>query len=226
MRVDPIPDNAAAALPIFPLPDVILLPGGDLPLNIFEPRYIAMVRDALAGNRMIGMIQPCPRVTGEGGTVCCAAKPFYNVGCAGRISSFEELKDGRFLITLHGVSRFELETHTLTSAGYYQAKVDFKKYADDLREPNALPECMTRHCLIEKFQEYLERQELHVDWDLADAIPDHRFYTLLAMICPFTAAEKQALLEANTFEERCRMMKCMMEIACAEDNIPTQEFPC
>lgn len=211
-------------LPIFPLPEVILLPGGDLPLNIFEPRYLAMVRDAMAGDRLIGMIQPYERATID---IAERQAPFYKIGCTGRISSFEELKDGRFLINLHGVSRFELLSHDMTEDGYYQAQVDITNYTDDLRDPEALPECMTRQCLMEKFQEYLEKQELHVDWDMADAIPDHRFYTLLAMICPFTSAEKQALLEAQSFEDRCRMMKCLMEIACAEDvHGAASDLPC
>lgn len=226
MTYDNIPLNETVTFPIFPLPDVILLPGGDLPLNIFEPRYIAMVREALTGDRLIGMIQPYSRTMLDSDQDE-DSPAFYSVGCAGRISSFDELKDGRFLINLHGVSRFELLSHNLTQSGYYQAKVDFKKFIDDLQDPDPLPECMTRQCLMEKFQEYLERQDLHVDWDMADAIPDQRFYTLLAMICPFTSAEKQALLQAPNFEERCRMMKCLMEIACAEDqNFPPQELPC
>lgn len=223
MTAETIPHSMLAKLPIFPLPEVILLPGGDLPLNIFEPRYIAMVRQALAGDRLIGMIQPCARHKAEQ----CTDSLFYKIGCAGRISSFEETKDGRYLINLHGISRFELHSYQLQDDGFYQAEVDFQKFADDLKDPDPLPECMTRHCLVQKFQEYLERQDLHVDWDMADAIPDHRFYTLLAMICPFSAAEKQALLEASNFEERCRMMKCLMEIACAETpSAPKQELPC
>lgn len=221
-----VPPHAPVSIPIFPLPDVILLPDGDLPLNIFEPRYIAMVRHALAGDRLIGMIQPFPRTTIEIEQEQ-QVSPFYRIGCAGRISSFDELKDGRFLINLQGVSRFELLSHDMTADGYYQAQVDFKQFIGDLHDPDPLPECMTRQCLMDKFQEYLQRQGLHVDWDMADAIPDHRFYTLLAMICPFTSAEKQALLEAKNFEERCRMMKCMMEIACAEEHHPpSPEFPC
>lgn len=211
------------SLPIFPLAGVLLLPGGDLPLNIFEPRYVAMTKAALAGDRLIGMIQPC----------ACPDKypeknrPFYAVGCAGRISSFEEMPDGRFLINLHGIARFNLISHELQEGGYRQAHVDFTPYTEDFREPDALPECLTRPGMIEKLQDYLGREGLSIDWDLAQHIPDYRFYTLLAMICPFTPAEKQALLEAQTFEERCRMMRCLMDIACAEEEgRHSMENPC
>lgn len=210
-------------LPIFPLGGVLLLPGGDLPLNIFEPRYVAMTKAALAGDRLIGMIQPCscPDKVSQG------ARPFYNVGCAGRISSFEETSDGRFLINLHGVARFEILSHRLCEQGYREAEVSFQHYANDFQDPEPLPEEMTRPGMVEKMRDYLGKEGLSIDWDLADQIPDHRFYTLLAMICPFTSVEKQALLEAETFKDRCKMMKCLMAIACAEkeDRNP-MDHPC
>ena len=211
------------SLPIFPLSGVLLLPGGDLPLNIFEPRYVAMIKAALAGDRLIGMIQPCtcPEKFPE------ANRPFYAVGCAGRISSFEETSDGRFLINLHGIARFELLSHKLQESGYREAEVDFNNYVEDFREPEELPECLTRPSMIGKLRDYLGREGLSVDWDLAQNIPDYRFYTLLAMICPFTPPEKQALLEAPTFEQRCHMMKCLMDIACAEEEgRNSMEHPC
>lgn len=223
MTSDPSFQQQPDCLPIFPLSGVLLLPGGDLPLNIFEPRYVAMVKAALAGDRMIGMIQPCacPHKFPE------ANRPFYAVGCAGRISSFEETPDGRFLVNLHGVARFELVSHELKESGYRQAKVDFSKFADDFREPAPLPDCLTRPEMVRNLRDYLDREGLSIDWDLAEHIPDYRFYTLLAMICPFTPPEKQALLEAGCFEQRCRMMKCLMDIACAEEEgRPSMERPC
>lgn len=218
-----MPEDMPVTLPIFPLEGAVLLPGGDLPLNIFEPRYVEMIKAALAGDRLIGMIQPCncPDKVGA------AVRPFYMTGCAGRISSFEETKDGRFLINLHGLARFTLVSHRLLEKGYREAQVDFKQYANDFREPAPLPDCLTRPTLVDKLQDYLSREGLSVDWDAAQHIPDHRFYTLLAMICPFTAAEKQALLEAESFEDRCQMMKCLMDIACAEEEgRPCTERPC
>jgi len=215
-------DQMPELLKLFPLEGAVLLPGGDLPLNIFEPRYLAMVRAAMKSDQMIGMIQPCPCQD----KMPSAVRPFYSVGCAGKISSIEETPDGRFVINLIGIARFEILSHALNENGYREAQVDFRKYAHDFKEPKPLPECMTRSCLIEKFQQYLARHDMMVDWDQAAQIPDHRFYTLLAMICPFSAAEKQALLEAEDFEARCRLMKCMMDIACAEETLPPAEHLC
>lgn len=211
-----------SAIPLFPLEGVILLPGGDLPLNIFEPRYLAMVRAAMQSDQLIGMIQPCPCAD----KMEAAVRPFYQVGSAGKIVAIEETHDGRFLISLVGISRFNLVSHHLTDQGYRIGQVDFSAYAGDFHEPEALPACMTRACLVEKFEKYLAHHDMQVDWELASHIPDHRFYTFLAMICPFSAAEKQALLEAPDFEARCRMMKCMMDIACAEETLPPHERPC
>lgn len=169
-----------AELPIFPLEGVLLLPGGDLPLNIFEPRYLEMTKAALAGDRMIGMIQPCPcpHKMEEG------ARPFYTVGCVGRISEMEETSDGRLLINLHGVSRFHLVSHRLHDKGYRIGMVDFAAYEKDLSRPAPLPRMFDAQLLIDHLKEYLRKEELYLDWDLADQVPDHRFYTLLAMVLP------------------------------------------
>ncbi len=218
MKLQALPEM----LPIFPLEGALLLPQGDLPLNIFEPRYVAMVKTAIAGDRLIGMVQPCPCPE----KMTDGARPFYHVGCVGRISAFEETPDGRFLINLHGVARFEILEHELTAEGYRKARVDFAAFADDLSEPQPLPECLTRSCLVEKIQEYLSNEGLFLDWDLAAHVPDQRFYTLLAMVCPFTPAEKQALLEAPDFEARCRLMKCLLDMACAEENANVKPTEC
>jgi Lon protease-like protein len=202
-----------STLSIFPLEGALLLPHGELPLNIFEPRYLAMVRTAIAGDRLIGMVQPCPCPD----KIVAGARPFYEVGCAGRISSFEETADGRFLITLRGLARFRISAHELHAEGYRLATVDFADFAGDLAPPQPLPECLVRSTLIEKIEEYMENEGLSLDWDLAAKVPDQRFYTLLEMVCPFTPAEKQALLEAPNFEERCRLMKCLLDMACAEE---------
>ncbi len=213
MVIASIPENMQVTLPIFPLEGALLLPDGELPLNIFEPRYIAMVNAAMAGDRLIGMIQPCK---------CSekfpeAVRPFYRVGCIGRITSFEETKDHRFLIRLHGVARFALLSHGLHEDGYRMAQVTCQEFAGDFREPAPLPECLARSCLVEKLQNYLRKEGLHVDWSIADHVPDARFYTLLAMVCPFSPSEKQALLEAPNLEERCRLLKSLLDISCAEE---------
>ena len=220
---DTIPQKPLpSTLPIFPLEGALLLPGGDLPLNIFEPRYLEMTRAALAGDRLIGMIQPCPCPD----KMEQGARPYYNVGCVGRISEVEETGDGRLLITLHGVSRFQLQSHHLHDNGYRVGDVDFGSFTHDLATPNPLPECLTRSCLVDYLKEYLQKEGLYLDWDLADQVPDHRFYTLLAMVCPFSSAEKQALLEAPNFEERCQLLKSLLELACAEKGNQPKELQC
>lgn len=181
-------------------------------MNVFEPRYLAMVRAALGGDRVIGMIQPCPCPD----KAVPGAAPFYAVGCMGRISAFEETDDGRFLINLRGVSRFRILDHALMPDGYRMARVDFSDYATDVTPSPELPSCLARSCLMEKIKTYLEQEGLYLDWDAAAHVPDNRLYTLLAMVCPFSPAEKQAMLEAGNFEERCQLMKTMLEMACAE----------
>lgn len=215
-------DGLTTTIPIFPLEGVLLLPGGDLPLNIFEPRYLAMTKAALAGDRLIGIIQPCPCSE----KMAPGARPYYEIGCVGRISSLEETPDGRLLINLHGISRFHLVGHKLNEDGYRMAHVNFEGFENDQRELENLPECLTRCELIDKLKEYLTREGLYLDWDLADQVPDHRFYTLLAMVCPFSPAEKQALLEAPDMKERCRMLKSLLELACAETQNASRDLPC
>ena len=209
-------------IPLFPLEGVLLLPGGDLPLVIFEPRYLAMVRMVMQSHEMIGMIQPCQCPE----KISIGARPFYQVGCAGKISSIEETGDGRFLINLCGVARFTLLNHSLTDQGYRLAEVSYQDYAGDFLDPQPLPAGMSRACLTRKLNDYLMRHDMHVDWDQAAHIPDHRFYTLLAMICPFSSVEKQALLEAPDFEQRCQIMKSLMAMACAEETLSGSEHLC
>lgn len=206
-------------VPLFPLAGALLLPNGDLPLNIFEPRYIAMTKAAMAGDRLIGMIQPCACPD----KMPSNTRPYYQVGCVGRITAFEETKDGRFLITLHGLARFHLQSYSQHEDGYIIGAADTTRFADDFSEPKPLPECLARPCLIEKLQPYLAKEGLYLDWSMADHVPDSRFYTLLAMVCPFEAAEKQALLEAECFEERCRLLISLLAISCAQ---PATERQC
>lgn len=209
-----VPENTLMTLPIFPLEGALLLPDGELPLHIFEPRYVAMTKAALAGDRLIGMIQPCkcPEKFPEN------VRPYYRVGCIGRIVSYEETAEKHFNLTLQGVARFTLLSHELHEDGYRLAQVTCDGFPEDFREPAPLPECLARPTLIEKLQTYLHKEGLYVDWSIADQVPDARFYTLLAMVCPFKAPEKQALLEAPTFEERCRLLKSLLDISCAEDH--------
>jgi len=196
-----------ATLAVFPLPGAILLPGGKLPLNIFEPRYLDMVRDAMSGERLIGMIQPRTTETDP--------PSLFDVGCVGRITSFTETEDGRYLITLTGLSRFKLVEEMATTTAYRMVVPDFSPYADD-RQGEGGTAGVDRESLEVSLQRYLDRRGLGADWDAVRAAPLDVLVNSLAMICPFGIPEKQALLEAVSLSERAKTMVALMEFAIAE----------
>ena len=199
-------DDLPHVIPLFPLPGVMLLPRGRLPLNIFEPRYLQMIQDAMASHRMIGMIQPAdPRARLD-------APEVYPVGCAGRITSFSETPDNRFLITLTGVCRFaiarELEMDGLL---YRRVRADYGRFAADLPEP--APLVVDRDRLLPALRSYFERHGLTADWGAIDRADDEALVTCLAMACPFEPGEKQALLECTDESKRADMMQALFEFA-------------
>lgn len=194
-----------AIIPIFPLTGVLLLPRGRLPLNIFEPRYLAMTRDALAGERLIGMVQPSdPAAVGNN-------PPVYPTGCAGRITSFTETDDGRFLITLTGISRFRIREELPLVEGYRRVVPDWDAFARDLgneEEPG-----FERERLMRGLKGYFQHHQISADWDAINAVSGERLVTSIAMICPFDPSEKQALLEAPGLAERARLLTAIVEMA-------------
>jgi len=215
MRVSPprtfadLPD----AIAVFPLPGILLLPRGRLPLNIFEPRYLAMTLDALADRqRLIGMIQPI-----DPGVVATAPEPrppaLHATGCAGRISSFSETDDGRYLITLTGVCRFNVVEEIATTGGYRRVVADFSAWAADLADESDAP--FDRSRLMAGLNAYFAASEISADMQAIAATPNARLVTTLAMICPFDPQEKQALLEARTVPERARLLMALMDMAAA-----------
>lgn len=201
-------DQLPTTVPIFPLTGVLLLPRGRLPLNIFEPRYLAMVRDALAGQRLIGMVQPLEPNDP-------AAEPaVFPVGCAGKITSFSETDDGRFLITLTGVSRFRIVDEMPRLTPYRQVVADFDSYREDLTPPTDAEE-VNRRRLAPALKSYLELHGLAADWQAIEQAPAETLINALAMICPFSPAEKQALLEAGDIACRAETMIALLEMALA-----------
>ena len=194
-----------AILPIFPLTGVLQLPRGRLPLNIFEPRYLAMTRDALAGERLIGMVQPSdPTASGSNPTV-------YPTGCAGRITSFSETDDGRFLITLTGTSRFRIREELPMLEGYRRVVPDWHEFARDLgneEEPG-----FDRERLLRGLKGYFQQHQISADWDAITSVSGDRLVSSIAMICPFDPSEKQALLEAPDLAERARLLTAIVEMA-------------
>jgi uncharacterized protein len=192
-------------LPIFPLTGVLLLPRGRLPLNIFEPRYLAMTRDALAGERLIGMVQPSdPGVAAEN-------PPVYPTGCAGRITSFSETDDGRFLITLTGISRFRIREELPLLEGYRRVVPEWREFARDLASDDE--PAFDRDRLLRGLRAYFQHQKIEADWDAITSVPGERLVTSIAMICPFEPSEKQALLEAPDLDERARLLTAIVEMA-------------
>jgi Lon protease-like protein len=195
------------AVPVFPLIGGILLPRALLPLNIFEPRYLAMVRDAMAAtgaaHRIIGMVQP--RARDE-------PPPLYEVGCLGRITDYRETDDGRILITLTGLSRFRIQAELERTTPYRQVMADYLGFQQDRAEPDPLS-ATARAALEEVLKTYLDTQGLSADWEAVRAADDESLVTTLACVCPFDPAEKQALLEAPDLQQRASTLTALMTFA-------------
>ncbi|GAB0116797.1 LON peptidase substrate-binding domain-containing protein [Acidisoma sp. 7E03] len=184
------------AIAVFPLPGALLLPGGRLPLNIFEPRYLAMVETAMAEGRLFGMIQPdARRPEGPQGP------GLFSVGCLGRITSFAETEDGRLVISLLGLIRFRVVEELEMQRGFRRLQVDYAPFQEDLQPPTE-PWALDREPLLSALRGYFDRQGLSADWDAIAALDDEALVTALCMICPFSPSEKQALLEAETVPRR------------------------
>lgn len=194
-----------STIPVFPLSGVLLLPRGTLPLNIFEPRYLAMTEDALAtSDRLIGMIQPTEPERAE------KAPALYSIGCAGRIASFSETEDGRYLITLAGICRFSLFEEIATMRGYRRIVPDFARWQADLDE--AARVAIERERLLAALKSYFARNGMSADWNAINDSPDDRLVTTLSMFCPFEPQEKQALLECETLAERSAALIALLEM--------------
>jgi hypothetical protein len=197
--------------PVFPLRGCLLLPGGNLPLNIFEPRYLAMVRDAMRTDRVIGMVQPRHESDRE------PLPALFRTGCAGRISSFDEAEDGRYLITLTGLCRFDIARELAVSTPYRQVEADYGPWRCDL-QPCAPPGEM-KGALLAVLRQYLTRHGIVAEWPTLEKAPLRVLITSLAMICPFAASEKQALLEAADLERQGRLLVALMRMEAAPSGV-------
>ena len=193
------------AVPIFPLAGVLLLPFGRLPLNIFEPRYLAMVRHALATDWLIGMVQPRDAKDP-------ASEPdVYRVACAGRLTRVEETEDGRYLIMLSGLCRFDIEAELPLQSGFRRARAAWGRFADDFRRPDA--DAASRERLLPVLREYFAGHKISADWDNIEQLPGNQLVNTLAMQCPFDPREKQALLESPGPRERAELMISLLAMA-------------
>ena len=197
------PDELPDLIPVFPLSGALLLPRGQLPLNIFEPRYLTMIDDSLKSSRIIGMVQ----VNGD----AVGTAPLYSTGCAGRITSLEESGDGRYLITLTGVSRYRIIEELPAITPYRQCRVDFQPFSHDFDEETDHDD-VDRAGVIRALQSFAETHRLSVDWDGINAAPSDLLVNALAMMSPFGPKEKQALLEAPDLKSRADVLIAIAEM--------------
>jgi Lon protease-like protein len=211
-------DRAALpdTLPIFPLTGVLLLPRGRLPLNIFEPRYLAMTRDALGGERLIGMVQPCEPQQDNRGRGAHENPPVYPVGCAGRITSFSETEDGRYLLTLTGVSRFRVRDELPLLSGYRRIVAEWQPFAHDVETPSGTE--FDRDRFIRGLKGFFTQRQISADWEAIEKAAGEHLINSIAMLCPFAPSEKQALLEAPDLNERARLLIALVEMAAVNPN--------
>ena len=197
-------DGLPGTLPLFPLAGALLLPHGSLPLHIFEPRYLAMVRDARAGAGMIGMVQPNRPESRE------PHPTIYEIGCAGSITRESESEDGRRFLTLTGVCRFEIAEELPLYEGYRRAEVRYERFADDLAPSRSTG--LDTGPLIHALRVYFAARGFGTNWGALEELPAEALVNLLAMTCPFEPAEKQALLEAETTEARARVLAALLHL--------------
>ena len=199
--------SAPETIPIFPLPGALLLPRGRLPLNIFEPRYLAMVDDALkTEHRLIGMIQPR----------CCESRKtgrsLYDVGCAGRIVTFSETDDGRYLIALAGVSRFQVREEAEGFQPYRRVSAAWDSYVLDSKRPQCDDPDFDKEGFLALVNGYFQAQSLDTDWEALGQADEETIVNALCMMCPFSAGEKQALLEAEDLRVRRETLSALLKI--------------
>ncbi|KIZ36660.1 MULTISPECIES: LON peptidase substrate-binding domain-containing protein [Rhodopseudomonas] len=205
------PADLPEVIPVFPLPGALLLPRGQMPLNIFEPRYLAMVDDALRdGHRLIGMIQPDVTHSPD------AEKPaLFHVGCVGRITQLAEAGDGRYILELTGVARFKVAEELTAMTPYRQCRVDYAPYVDDFTARKGEEE-VDREALLAVLTDFLKANNLKVDWDGVESAPNEALVNALAMMSPYGAAEKQALLEAPDLKTRAEILIAVTEMDLAK----------
>ena len=207
------PIDLPEVIPVFPLPGALLLPRGQMPLNIFEPRYLEMIDDALASrHRLIGMIQPDIAHPGSDD------KPnLFKVGCVGRITQIAESGDGRYILQLTGVARFRIEEELTVQTAYRQCRVTYAPFADDFIARKGEEE-VDRKELLRALSEFLQANDLKADWDGIENAPNEALVNALAMMSPYGAAEKQALLEAPDLKTRAEILVAVTEIELAKKN--------
>jgi Lon protease-like protein len=207
------PGDLPEVIPVFPLPGALLLPRGQMPLNIFEPRYLAMVDDSLRdGHRLIGMIQPDASHPGP------EDKPrLFRVGCVGRITQLAETGDGRYVMQLTGVTRFKLEEELSVATAYRQCRVTYFPFMDDFVARRG-EELVDRPAVLKALTDFLKANNLKTDWAEVESAPNEALVNALAMMSPYGPAEKQAMLEAPDLKTRAEILVAVTEIELAKNS--------
>lgn len=209
-RTEELPGEFA----VFPLSGALLLPKGKLPLNIFEPRYKAMIEDSLGLGRMFAMIQPDPSVAeGPNGPA------LFQIGCLGRLSSFSETDDGRFLITLTGVTRFRIAAEIDMRRGYRRVRADYAPFVDDL-DLATRPIGVPREDILGALRAYFAARNVDANWEAIGRMDDDALVVTLSMACPFEPVEKQALLEAPGISDRAATLLALLRMGAAGGDLP------
>jgi Lon protease-like protein len=205
-------DDLPAVIPVFPLAAALLLPGAEMPLNIFEPRYVAMIDWAIARERIIGMIQPGD----ERAHPCSGGRGLCTVGCAGRITSLSETGDQRYMITLSGIARFKVVEEIAAGTPFRQCRISVTPFVGDF-VARAGEEQVDRAAVLAAFRAYLDANNLQADWDTVEQTTNEMLINALSMMAPFGPAEKQALLEAPDLRARAETLVAITEIVLARD---------
>ena len=190
-------------LPIFPLENAVVMPQAELPLNIFEPRYLNMVHDSLATHHLIGMVQPNMGLQGK-------VTPVYSTGCAGRITSFSETTDGRFLISLTGVCRFDIGQELSTIRGYRVVEPRWNRFLSDL-EAGTDNGGKEREEMLRLLKRYFKVKEMTTDWNLVEQFSTMELVHTMTIVMPLDPVEKQAILEAEALSDRTNALRSALE---------------
>lgn len=217
MTPDFEPDRLPDVLAIFPLSGVVLLPRGHLPLHVFEPRYLNLTEAALGSGRLIGMIQPRAHAADPIGDDAL----LYDTGCVGRIVTFSESEDGRFLITLRGICRFRIAEELDLKDGYRRIRPDFGPFRKDLLPETEEGAAVDREQLLATVHQYLDAKDMGADWSGVEKASDEALVTALAMACPFEPNEKQALLESTDLASRAQLLIALLEMAVRDVEAPS-----
>lgn len=203
------PNEIPDVIPVFPLPRALLLPRAELPLNIFEPRYLQMIEDVIRGERLIGMIQP-----NEPEENATKVPPLYSIGCLGRLTSFSESGDGRYQVVLTGITRFRVIEEIDVTTPYRQCKVDYTIFGEDLVQGFGEDD-VDREALLKTLANYLAANSIEADWSGITQAPTEALVNGLCLMSPFGVREKQALLEAPDLRARAQLLVAATEITLA-----------